>query len=210
MRFWCTTGHAYMTRSPSSLTFTYSNRAPPPPWPPVIDEAVGGLLPRITDQHLRDVRLEQVVQPGRAGAFFEGHMQAATQAVDKLQNGSRFRLEDGLHHQLAGGILNRCGDRCLMNIQPNILSVIHEGAPFCRSRCERSKPTPKGRPFIMRLSGTSQSANQYAKSTLGPPTRRRTHHEETSGHFKLCLARIVPRSSDAAIRAGYFHRPCKR
>ena len=23
-------------------------------------------------------------------------------------------------------------DRCLMNIKPNILSVVHEGAPFCR------------------------------------------------------------------------------
>src|ERR1700704_2376639 len=39
-----------------------------------------------------------------------------------------------------------------MNIQPNILSVIHKGAPCCRDWCERSTPTPKGRPFIMRLS----------------------------------------------------------
>ncbi len=30
------------------------------------------ILARITDQHLRDVGLEQVVQPGRAGAFLEG------------------------------------------------------------------------------------------------------------------------------------------
>src|ERR1700720_2428406 len=39
-----------------------------------------------------------------------------------------------------------------MYIHPNILGVIHEGAPCCRLRCERSKPTPNGRPFIMRLS----------------------------------------------------------
>jgi hypothetical protein len=38
-----------------------------------------GILPRVTDQDLRDLGLEQGVQPGRAGAFFEGHMQAATQ-----------------------------------------------------------------------------------------------------------------------------------
>src|SRR5258707_4825546 len=38
-----------------------------------------------------------------------------------------------------------------MDIHPNILGVIHEGAPCCRLRCERSKPTPNGRPFIMRL-----------------------------------------------------------
>src|ERR1700694_6278895 len=43
-----------------------------------------------------------------------------------------------------------------MNIQPNILSVIHKGAPCCRDWCERSNPTPKGRPFIMRLSGPIQ------------------------------------------------------
>ena len=87
---------------------------------------------RIADQHLRDVGLEQVVQPGRAGAFFEGHMQTAAQTVDKLQKGCRFRFEDGLHHQLAGGIHNCRRDRCLMNIQPNILGIIHEGAPFRR------------------------------------------------------------------------------
>jgi hypothetical protein len=45
-------------------------------------------------------KLEQGVQPGRAGAFFKGHMQTATQAADKLENGFRFRFEDSLHDQL--------------------------------------------------------------------------------------------------------------
>jgi hypothetical protein len=36
-------------------------------------------------------------------------------------------------------------------IQPNILFTVHEGTPFCRWQRERSQPTPKGRPFIMRL-----------------------------------------------------------
>jgi hypothetical protein len=26
---------------------------------------------------------------------------------------------------------NCCGDRCLVNVQPNVLGVIHEGAPSC-------------------------------------------------------------------------------
>jgi len=43
-------------------------------------------------------------------------------------------------------------DSCLMDIHPNKLGVIHEGAPCCRLRYERSKPTPNGRPFIMRFS----------------------------------------------------------
>src|SRR6266436_1566805 len=41
---------------------------------------------KVADQHSRDMGLEQVVQPGRAGPFFKGHMQAAAQTVDKLQN----------------------------------------------------------------------------------------------------------------------------
>jgi len=66
------------------------------------------------------VGLEQGVQPGRAGSFFEGHLQAPAQTMDKLQKGFRFRFENGFHHQLAGGIQNRRRDRWLMNIQPNI------------------------------------------------------------------------------------------
>jgi len=42
----------------------------------------------------------------------------------------RFRFEDGFHHQLAGGIQHGYRDPCLMYMQPNILSVIHESAPF--------------------------------------------------------------------------------
>jgi hypothetical protein len=79
------------------------------------------------------VGLEQIVQPGRAGSFFKGHVQTAPQATNKLENRFRFRLQDGLHQQLASGIQNGHGDRCLMNIQPNILGVSHEGAP-CRRR----------------------------------------------------------------------------
>jgi len=52
------------------------------------------------------VGLEQGVQPGRAGSFFEGHLQAPAQTMDKLQKGFRFRFENGFHHQLAGAIQN--------------------------------------------------------------------------------------------------------
>jgi hypothetical protein len=86
--------------------------------------------PWVTHQHLRDMGLEQVVQPGRAGSFFEGEMRAAAQPVNKLEDGCRFGFEDGLHHQLAGGIQNRSRDRCLMDVPPNIISVIQEGATF--------------------------------------------------------------------------------
>jgi hypothetical protein len=75
--------------------------------------------------------LEQGVQAGRAGAFFKSHMQAAAQTVDESEKGVRFGLQDGFHDQLAAGIQHGHGDHCLVHIQPNILGVIHEGAP-CR------------------------------------------------------------------------------
>jgi hypothetical protein len=37
-----------------------------------------------------------------------------------------------LHHQIPARISNGHRDRCLMHFHPNILGVIHEGAPWCR------------------------------------------------------------------------------
>ena len=53
------------------------------------------------------MRLEQVIQPGGGSSFFESHQQAAVQPADELQNRGRFRFEDGLQDQLAGGIHDR-------------------------------------------------------------------------------------------------------
>src|ERR1700722_4553852 len=89
-------------------------------------------------------------------------MQAAPETTQKLEYRLGLGLENGLHHQLAGKIQNRHRDRCLVHIQPNILGVIHEGAPCCRSLCERSQPTPNGRPFIMRLSGLEVFRTPFA------------------------------------------------
>ena len=52
--------------------------------------------------------------------------------MNKLEDSLGFRFECGLHHQISARIPNRRRDRCRMHIHPNILSVIHEGAPCCR------------------------------------------------------------------------------
>jgi len=65
-----------------------------------------GIFPWIAHHELRDVGLQQIVQPGGAGFFFKGHVQTAPQATNKLENGLRFRFQDGFHDQLAGGIQN--------------------------------------------------------------------------------------------------------
>jgi len=80
----------------------------------------------------------------------EGHQHAVAQSGKELQNRSRPGLQDRFHHELAGRILNRDRDRCLVNIQPVILFAVHEGAPFVGCCATLSQPTPKGRPFIMR------------------------------------------------------------
>jgi hypothetical protein len=54
---------------------------------------------------------------------------AASSVVVDANHGSigdsfRFGFEGGFHHQVSGSIQNRDGDRCLMNIQPNILGII--------------------------------------------------------------------------------------
>ena len=54
----------------------------------------------IADQDSVHVRLQQVIQPGRPGAFFPGDMQFALQSGDKLQNTAGFGFDDRLHHPI--------------------------------------------------------------------------------------------------------------
>src|SRR5206468_1994204 len=64
------------------------------------------------------------------GPFLEGHPHRSPQSRKELKNRRRFRLQDGFHYQLATRIHHCDRDRCLMNIQPNILFTVHEGAPL--------------------------------------------------------------------------------
>ena len=62
--------------------------------------------------------------------FLKGHAQTAAQAMNKFEDRRTLRFENGIHHQIAGGIQDSDGDRCLVNVQANIL--IRQGAPGCR------------------------------------------------------------------------------
>jgi len=53
------------------------------------------------------MRLEQIVEPGGRGAFFEGHEQAAAQSSEELQKRRGFGFQDGLHDNFALGIHHR-------------------------------------------------------------------------------------------------------
>jgi hypothetical protein len=86
------------------------------------------ILSWITHEHFRDVGLQQIVQPGRAGALFKGDLQVSAQPVDKLQNRAGFRFDDGFHHQLPGRIHHRDRNAFLVNIHADILFAIHKKA----------------------------------------------------------------------------------
>jgi len=63
-----------------------------------------GIPARIADHGLLDVWLQQVVQPGGPGPFFQGHVQFPTQSLHKLHNGDGFRRDNRFHYQLARSI----------------------------------------------------------------------------------------------------------
>jgi hypothetical protein len=106
-----------------------------------------GILARIADHQVGDVRPQQIVEPGGAGALFKGHMQRAPQPRQELENGGRFGLQQAFHHQLAALLQDRDRDRCLMHVQANILRTVHQGAPFVGC-CELPLTTySQGAPF---------------------------------------------------------------
>src|SRR5437879_12932340 len=109
------------------------------------------------------MRLEQIVEPGRPGAFFEGHGQNSTQSCKELQNGCGFGFQDGFHDYLALSIHHRYADGCLMHVEPNILSTVHQGAPFVGSvACAHN--LLQGAPFYnsIALVTTKPSLSLYA------------------------------------------------
>src|SRR5450759_186195 len=48
-----------------------------------------------------------------------------------------------------------------MDVEPNILVTVHQGAPFVGCCGLRSQPTPKGRPFIMRYRHLPQTERHW-------------------------------------------------
>ena len=97
------------------------------------------------------MRLEQIVEPGSPSSFFESHRQSPAQFRKEFQNGYGFRFQDRFHDYLALGIHYRYEDRCLMNVEPNILFAVHEGDPFVGHDGNDHNLLPKGRPLIMRF-----------------------------------------------------------
>jgi len=85
----------------------------------------GLVFPWIAHHQFRDVRSQQVVQPGGGSAFFKGDLQVSTQPIDKLQNHARFRLDDAFHHDLSCTIHHRNRNAFLVYIHTDILFAIH-------------------------------------------------------------------------------------
>jgi hypothetical protein len=95
----------------------------------LVSNSQQGIFARITNQHFGNVRLQKIVKPSGTRSFPGAHVQTPAQTMNKLKNSCGFRFECGFHHQISTRIPNRRRDRCLMPVHPNILGVIHEGAP---------------------------------------------------------------------------------
>ena len=68
---------------------------------------------------------QQIVQPGRVCAFFEGDMQRPTRSPQKIQNGAAAGGNHRLHHQLAVSVQHGHRDGVAVDIQTDILDAIH-------------------------------------------------------------------------------------
>src|ERR1700674_4176507 len=77
------------------------------------------------------MRLQQVVQPGRPGSFFKGHVQLSTQPVEKVQKDVCFGLDHAFHHDLPDIIPDGNRNTFLVHIHADILRASHkQGVPF--------------------------------------------------------------------------------
>jgi hypothetical protein len=94
---------------------------------------------RITHEDFADVWLQQVVQPGRPGSFFERDAQISAQPVDELQDGARLGLDDAFHHHLAEGVPHGYRNTFRVHIHTDIFSAGHKRCSFL----EKWVPVPK-------------------------------------------------------------------
>src|SRR6202007_388298 len=76
------------------------------------------------------MRLEHVVQPGRPGSFFQGHMQFSSQPMQEIEQSTGFGFDDRFHHQLACAVQNRNCNGFLVNVQPDILHIATQHAEY--------------------------------------------------------------------------------
>src|SRR5207244_2075945 len=82
----------------------------------------------------------------------------SAQREDKLQNGVRLCLKNGLLHQLSSGIYHGNRDRFFVNIHANIFRAIHcRFAPF-GSRLTLITYLKRGRPLAKHSSSRSELA----------------------------------------------------
>jgi hypothetical protein len=69
------------------------------------------LLPRsgrafrgVTHGQFGSTWLDQLRPPGGPGTFFKGHLQAAAESFEKIENGESLGFDRAFHHQLARAI----------------------------------------------------------------------------------------------------------
>src|SRR3984885_5830237 len=154
---------------------------------------------RIAHYHCADVRLQQVVQPGRPSPFFKRNLHISTQPVDELQNHTRLGLEDAFHHHLPGGIHHGNRNTFLVHVHADIfLTTCHKGCSFLEGLSQSLQTySTRGALFIMCASTSSRRflSNSFTTRDL------KTGKESTSGTAALqILPRRTSGSRDTSLR----------
>src|SRR5262245_54492273 len=110
---------------------------------------LGRDLPRITHHNLGDVRLDQIVKPGRLGSLFKRHPQRAALALNEVQDHRPLRFDDGLSHDLSRRTQHRADSHCLVHVHTDILGYVHWALPPWFGFCYQLNPTTGGALFCI-------------------------------------------------------------
>src|SRR5262245_38980822 len=108
--------------------------------------AVGRDLPRIAYNNLGDVRLDQIVEPGRLCSLFKRDPERSSLALEEVQDGRGFRLNNRLGHNLPKPIQHRDHGRCSVHIHPDTLCLFHEALLLWFGFRTQRNPTIGGAP----------------------------------------------------------------
>jgi hypothetical protein len=92
------------------------------------------LTSAVTDDHPMDLRLQEIVQPLRLGAFLEGDVHTAAHRAEELEERHFLGRHDRTGEDASAFLSDRGDGSCLMHVESYILGgAFHEGRSWVGS-----------------------------------------------------------------------------
>jgi hypothetical protein len=79
----------------------------------------------IADDDSRNIRVDQIVEPGRLGSFLEHDMQGSALALDQVEDRRSFGLDDCFRQNFPRAVEHGNHGHCLVHIHADILDEFH-------------------------------------------------------------------------------------